>query len=203
MDSSENHHGRVSIISDGEYGAHFNKADGGWGVRHVFGLLSFSALAVSYMTRNSINIAIVAMVALNASYVSGQTDVCPLRSLSNETSDNTPTGEFDWDEETRGMILGCFFYGYLVGNLLGGFASAYLGGRVTLGVSVLFVSIISLLSPVCIRTSSTLYMGLRIVCGIFQGSLSPSIFTLMVTWIPPKDKASFGSRVLIDKTLKS
>ncbi|XP_066974260.1 vesicular glutamate transporter 1-like [Macrobrachium rosenbergii] len=157
--------------------------DGGWGLRHVFGLLSFSALTVSYMNRNNINIAIVAMVASNSSDVTDLTDVCPLRSSSNESSSDTPMGEFDWDETTRGMILGCFFYGYTVGNLLGGFASEYLGGRVTLGVSVLSTSILSLLSPVCVRTSTALYMGLRIVSGIFQDT--------------PKDKASFSSIVLV------
>ncbi|XP_066974251.1 uncharacterized transporter slc-17.2-like [Macrobrachium rosenbergii] len=267
MDSSENRHGRISIISDGKYGAHFNKgvdldvleeqmntcgavssgaravgeldqdeviSDGGWGLRHIFGLLSFSAFTVSYMNRNNISIAIVAMVASNASDVTDQTDVCPPRSSSNESSSipradkqlirfsgnanvsrwnrlpilivtGTPSlrqsQEFDWDEETQGMILGCFFYGYMVGNLLGGFASEYLGGRVTLGISVLSVSIVSLLSPVCVRTSTALYVGLRIVSGIFQGPLFPSIFTLMAAWIPPKDKASFSSIVFVGPQL--
>ncbi|XP_066974650.1 putative inorganic phosphate cotransporter [Macrobrachium rosenbergii] len=110
-------------------------------------------------------------------------------------------GEFDWDEETQGIILGCFFYGYMVGSLLGGFASEYLGGRVTLGISILSVSIVSLLSPVCIRTSTALYVGLRIVSGIFQGPLYPAVFTLMATWIPPKDKASFSSIVFVGANL--
>ncbi|XP_066974703.1 putative inorganic phosphate cotransporter [Macrobrachium rosenbergii] len=106
-------------------------------------------------------------------------------------------GEFDWDETTQGMILGCFFYGYTVGNLLGIIVSQYLGGRVTLGVSVLSVSIVSLLSPVCVRTSTALFVGLRIVSGVFQGPLYPSMFTLMAAWIPPKDKASFSSIVFV------
>lgn len=235
MDSSENHHGRVSVISEEKYGAHFNKGldldvleeqkspyretvssggraaseldqddvvtDGGWGLRQVFGLLSFSALTVSYMNRNNINIAIVAMVASNSSDVTDLTDVCPLRSSSNESSSDTPMGEFDWDAETQGIILGCFFYGYTVGNLLGGFVSQYLGGRVTLGISVLFASILSLLSPVCARTSTALFVGVRILSGIFQGPLFPSMFTLMAAWIPPKDKASFGSIVFVGEHL--
>ncbi|XP_066974665.1 putative inorganic phosphate cotransporter isoform X2 [Macrobrachium rosenbergii] len=230
MDSSENHDGRISIISDVKCGAHFNKGVdvdaleeqmntygeavssgaraagemdqdeivyGGWGLRHLLCLMSFMSLAISYMNRNSINIAIVAMVVWNASDVADQTDICPHRSSSNETSDNTLRGEFDWDEETQGMILGCFYYGYAVGNLLGGLVSEHLGGRITLGVSVISVSIAKPLIPICARTSTALYMGLRIVSGIFQGPLVPSIFTLMAAWIPPKYKASFGSIVFV------
>ncbi|XP_064087585.1 putative inorganic phosphate cotransporter isoform X2 [Macrobrachium nipponense] len=223
MDSSEKHHGRISVISDEKYGAHFNKGleldvledqvvtsgaraaedldqvvtDGGWGFRHVFGLMSFSALTVSYMNRNNINIAIVAMVASNTSDVTDETDVCPLRSSSNESSSDTSTGEFDWDETTQGMILGCFFYGYTVGNLFGGFASQYFGGRAMLGVSILSAALLSLLSPVCARTSTALFVGLRIVSGFFQGPLYPAIFTLMASWIPPKDRASFSSIVFV------
>ncbi|XP_066974357.1 putative inorganic phosphate cotransporter [Macrobrachium rosenbergii] len=230
MDSSENHHGRISI-SEGKCGVHFSKgaeldevekqmntygeavssgastaadldedevvSDGDWGLRHALCLLLISSLAISYMNRNNINIAIVAMVVLKTSDITDQMDVCPPHSLSNGTSADTPMGEFDWDEETQGMILGCFFYGYTVGNLLGGIASEYLGGSVMHGFSVLSVSILSLLSPICVRTSTTLFVGLRIVSGIFQGPLFPSVFTLMVPWIPPKDKARFSSIVFI------
>ncbi|XP_064087532.1 putative inorganic phosphate cotransporter isoform X2 [Macrobrachium nipponense] len=231
MDSSENHHRRISVISEEKYGAHFNKGlnldaleeqvnksgeavspgaravgaldqdevvwDGGWGLRHIVGLLFFSALTVCYLNRIHINIAIVAMVTSNASDVVDQMDVCPLHFLFNETPGNTSIGEFDWDEETQGMILGCFFYGYMVGNLLGGLVCQVLGGRVMLGISTLSSSILSLLSPVCARTSTALFVGLRIVSGILQGPTFPAVCSLMAAWIPPKDKASFTSIVFV------
>ena len=38
-------------------------------------------------------------------------------------------GEFDWDEQTQGVILGCFFYGYLLTNYIGGRLAEKIGGR--------------------------------------------------------------------------
>ncbi|XP_064087301.1 putative inorganic phosphate cotransporter [Macrobrachium nipponense] len=172
-------------------------ANGGWGLRHVFGLLIFLGIAVNYMNRNNISIAIVAMVMVsNDSDVTERADGCPPPpSTSNETRDYAPMGEFDWDEMTQGKILGSFFYGYIVGNLLGGFVAEYFGGRFTLGVCVASLSVFSLLSPISVRTSTTLYVGLRALSGILQGPLFPAIFTLMVSWVPPKDKAIFSSVV--------
>ena len=33
-------------------------------------------------------------------------------------------GEFDWDEETQGYVLGAFFYGYIVTQLPGGWIAS-------------------------------------------------------------------------------
>ena len=41
---------------------------------------------------------------------------------ANSTDDDNDNGgyKFDWDTETQSMVLGCFFYGYVVTQMPGG-----------------------------------------------------------------------------------
>lgn len=77
-------------------------------------------------------------------------------------------GEFDWSDGTVSLMLGAFFYGYTVTNFVGGRAAEYLGGRLTLGLGVVVPSVLSLLSPLCIRISENLFIGLRVLEGMTQ-----------------------------------
>ena len=42
-------------------------------------------------------------------------------------------GEFDWDAETQGLILGCFFYGYALSHVPGGLLAERYGGKWLMG----------------------------------------------------------------------
>ncbi|RXG73698.1 Sialin [Armadillidium vulgare] len=45
-------------------------------------------------------------------------------------------GNFDWDEKIQGHILGSFFYGYVITNVIGGPASHYFGARLVAGFGI-------------------------------------------------------------------
>ena len=42
-------------------------------------------------------------------------------------------GEFLWDAETQGLILGCFFYGYAASHVPGGLLAERYGGKWLMG----------------------------------------------------------------------
>ena len=42
-------------------------------------------------------------------------------------------GEFDWDKETQGIILGAFFWGYLLTQIPGGWLAERVGGKGVFG----------------------------------------------------------------------
>lgn len=77
-------------------------------------------------------------------------------------------GEYEWSGQTQAILLGAFFYGYTVTNFLGGRTAEYLGGRLIFGLGVVVPSILSLLSPLCVHTSSALFIALRILEGMTQ-----------------------------------
>lgn len=75
------------------------------------------------------------------------------------------SGEFDWDEVQQGIILGSFFYGYMLTQLPGGLLAQRFGGKWPLGLGLLVTAIFALLTPLAART----HIGLLIACRVVQG----------------------------------
>ncbi|XP_050723271.1 sialin-like isoform X3 [Eriocheir sinensis] len=166
-----------------------------WKARNSIVLLSFLGLALTYMVRVCLSIAIVSMVTRNETANASQlSDTCP--EPSNGPSDAVVVGEFDWSDGTVSLMLGAFFYGYTATNFVGGRAAEYFGARLTFGLGVVVPSVLSLLSPLCINISEHLFIALRVLEGMTQGVVFPSVHLLIAAWIPPKDKAKHASMIL-------
>ncbi len=56
-------------------------------------------------------------------------------------------GEFFWDSQLQGLILGGFSYGYVTTQILGGYLSENYGGKWIFGVGIFVSTAIGLLSP--------------------------------------------------------
>ncbi|XP_063598728.1 putative inorganic phosphate cotransporter isoform X2 [Penaeus indicus] len=168
-----------------------------WAARHTLALLGFLGLAVEYSLRVNLSIAIVAMAGtseVNAT-TNASLDVCPVRDNGTDPGGNHVEGEFAWDEETQGLILGAFFYGYTATNFLGGRLAEYLGGRLVFGLGSGLASLLALLSPLCARISTGLFVASRVLTGVSQGVTFPALNSLMATWFPPEERAKLGSFV--------
>ncbi|XP_063598721.1 putative inorganic phosphate cotransporter isoform X1 [Penaeus indicus] len=164
-----------------------------WAARYTFALMAFLGLAVEYSLRVNLSIAIVAMAGtseVNATTNASQ-DVCPLWN-DTDSGGKITEGEFDWGEKTQGLVLGAFYYGYTLTNLLGGRAAEHFGGRLVFGLGATTSSFISLLSPLCARASTGLFIASRILMGLSQGVTMPALNSLMATWYPPEERAKFG-----------
>lgn len=75
-------------------------------------------------------------------------------------------GEFVWTEYEQGLILGSFFWGYVLTNMLGGRLGEVFGGKLVFGFGVLVTAILTLLTPVVARVSTPLLIALRVVEGL-------------------------------------
>ena len=76
------------------------------------------------------------------------------------------TGEFDWDKQIQGIVLGSFFWGYLTMQLPGGLLSQKFGPRRVMGVCMIVASLSTLLVSVSARTSPYLLISLRVLTGM-------------------------------------
>lgn len=156
--------------------------------------MGFWGFAMSYAMRVNLSIAIVAMVkrndttpipvpphvnfseptisgmqSLNYSYLgNGSGTACPgpahgegLNSFMDDDS-----GEFNWNEVEQGIILGSFFYGYMLTQLPGGIVSQKYGGKWPLGLGIFITAIFALLTPLAARTHVSLLIGARIIQGL-------------------------------------
>ena len=74
-------------------------------------------------------------------------------------------GEFDWNEKTQSVILGSFFWGYIITNLIGGRIAELVGGKKVYGFGILLTSVLTFLTPMAARSSLPLFLALRVAIG--------------------------------------
>ena len=84
----------------------------------------FLGFANVYAMRVNLSVAIVYMV--NNTWIHNSSDYKP----------TTPDGPFKWDEGQQGLILGMFFYGYVLTQLPGGRLAEIIGGKWLFGVGM-------------------------------------------------------------------
>ena len=75
-------------------------------------------------------------------------------------------GEFNWSEVEQGVILGSFFWGYIVTQIPGGLLSKKFGGKWPFGIGLLISAVFAILTPWCARTHRGLLIFARVVQGL-------------------------------------
>ncbi|XP_066974736.1 putative inorganic phosphate cotransporter isoform X3 [Macrobrachium rosenbergii] len=151
---------------------------------------------ISFMNSGCLSVAIVAMVSSSSNSTHGEKeygDVCPVPPGANDTTSPEKEGEFDWDEQLQGVVLGSFFYGYASSCFVGGLLTDYFGGRLMFGASITGLCLLSVLSPISARTSVGLFIANKVISGLMQGPLYPSINSLMASRIPSHLRAKYNS----------
>lgn len=169
-----------------------------WGARHTMAFIGFLGATCVYAMRVNLSVAIVAMVksdAKNATNSSDLNQVCLPPEDYDPSEDGNENGEFDWNEVTQGLILSSFFYGYTVTNLLGGRAAEILGGKLVFGSGVVITAIFTLISPICAKVSTGLFITVRVLVGASQGIVFPAMNSMLAKWIPPVERARFSTLV--------
>lgn len=86
---------------------------------------------------------------------------------------------FDWDEETQGIILSSFYYGYIVTHLPGGMLAERFGGKYSLGFGVLSTAVFTLLTPWTVSAGgATGLIILRVLEGLGEVPVAYLFFWL-------------------------
>ena len=77
-------------------------------------------------------------------------------------------GEFDWDSRTQGLILGCFFWGYIVVQVPSGLIAERYSGKNVFGWSIFLTGIFNILTPIAARTNFTALIVVRVLTGAVE-----------------------------------
>ncbi|XP_063913783.1 sialin-like [Zophobas morio] len=146
--------------------------------KHILIVVVFLGFMLHHMLRINMSVAIIDMIVSNGSNM-------------------TEVQRFDWNEEQKNDILGCFFWGYIVASLASGHLSEVYGTRAVLGSGLVLATICTLLTPLVTSYLSYTYLiVLRIGVGIGLGVQFSSIMPLATKWIPPTDMSKFLSTML-------
>lgn len=183
--------------------------------RFLLSILCFFGFIVLYAQRVNLSIAIVTMVdheyldqlarnkTLNdtvSSYNSTQSSNFSLYSITTVKPENGELcpelekknaikGEFLWDKKLQGLILGAFFWGYLLLQVVGGTLSEKFGAKKIIAIGMFPVSVLNILSPVCARANPYLFLIIRLLVGVGESVMYPAAQTLWSAWAPPNERS--------------
>jgi hypothetical protein len=99
--------------------------------------------------------------------------------------------EFGWSDTENGLVLSSFFSGYLLTQVLGGWAAARFSGHVVLGLAVLSYSAATLLTPLAAASSFYSLIACRIVLGMGEGLTLPALHHVTARWTPVHERSRF------------
>jgi len=129
--------------------------------RHVMVVLCFLATTICYLLRTNMSVAILPM-----------------------------EDKYKWGSSTAAIVLSSFFWGYIILQLPGSWLAYRFGGKMVLGVGVLWTSIFTILTPIAAH-----YFPLLLLCRFFTGFAEavtyPVIIQIMSDWAPPSERTRF------------
>ncbi|KAL2621517.1 hypothetical protein R1flu_001722 [Riccia fluitans] len=91
-------------------------------------------------------------------------------------------------DSTKGHLLSAFYYGYASSQVPGGWAAQRFGGRRVLLVSFILWSVTSALTPTQAEDITGVIIA-RLLVGVAQGFIFPSIHTVLAQWVPPHERS--------------
>ena len=127
----------------------------GWKSWHTVVLLCCAAVFISYIDRTNISVAAIPM-----------------------------KDQFGWTETTKGFVLSSFFVGYLLLQVVSGTLANRYGGKIVLGVAVLWWSLFTILTPPAAELSLSALIGARIALGFGEAAVFPASINMVARWVP-------------------
>ncbi|XP_064839913.1 sialin-like isoform X2 [Oncorhynchus masou masou] len=186
--------------------------------RYNLAIMMFFGFSVVYGLRVNLSVAMVAMVNGTNSQPTLNSSVgheCPVSSQGNNNGSQTPDQpdgipQYSWDSPTQGLLLGAFFFGYLVTQIPGGYLAGHFGGSIFLGGGVLGTAALTLLTPLAAQLGPYWLFGLRALEGFGEGVTFPAMMAMWARWAPPLERsrlislsgsgANFGAFVALPLT---
>lgn len=167
--------------------------------RFWIGCMVFLTTYINYTTRVNMSISIVSMT-------SGKTKSIPEclihdnpgNSTFNATNITTTPRtlkdygpRYEWDERIQGIILGSYFWGYVLTSLPGGWVAEWMGPFHT----IFWAHVITIVLNCCSVFGSWSHYGLliatRFLIGLCAGLIYPALQCMIAKWAPPAEKGKF------------
>lgn len=126
------------------------------------------------MLRTNMSLILLAMVESETTGNDTQSMPECLASYGNATFTNTETisaqrrseSTFGWDSNLQGLILGSYFWGFVISNMPAGAIAERYGPRKAVAVSFTLSSILTLFGPLCASVHPYLLIANRFLIGL-------------------------------------
>ena len=131
-----------------------------WPPWYTVVLLCFAAAFISYIDRTNISVASIAMKE-----------------------------QFKWTETTKGFVLSSFFIGYLLLQVVSGTLANKYGGKLVLGIAVVWWSLFTVLTPPAAMVSLSALISARIALGLGEAAVFPASINMIGRWVPTASRS--------------
>jgi len=97
--------------------------------------------------------------------------------------------EFGWSSQTVGLVQSSFFWGYLLTQVAGGIWADKFGGKLVLGLGVVWWSAATALTPLAAQAGLPVLLVARCLMGIGEGVAMPAMNNMLSRWVPVKERS--------------
>ncbi|XP_069462354.1 sialin isoform X2 [Ambystoma mexicanum] len=157
--------------------------------RYNLAVLALFGFFMLYALRVNLSVALVDMVERNTSIVDNSTtSTCPDRA-STIAPHKSKGKKYDWDADTQGLILGSFFYGYILTQIPGGYFARKFGGKYLMGFGILGTAVFTLLTPIAAELGVGYLVAVRALEGLGEGVTFPAMHAMWASWAPPLERS--------------
>ena len=96
--------------------------------------------------------------------------------------------QFGWSESQVGIILGSFYFGYIISMTFGGFLADKYGGKIVLAYGLLLWSFFTIITPAFAYSGFFFLILIRILMGLGEGVTFPAWHSIYARWIPFQER---------------
>ncbi|XP_023218026.1 sialin-like isoform X2 [Centruroides sculpturatus] len=163
--------------------------------RYVLVFSIFLTYTIMNCQRSVLSVAILAMVnhsAIYSMYNTTSSKECPEKSTHNSAS-TYKEGSYVWTQPTQGIILGSYFYGLVLAQLVGGTITFLLGPKKIFIISLSLSSLFIILTPLSADVGVLVISLCQAIVGFGQGLVFHGSFTLLGRWSPENEKSTLSS----------
>jgi ACS family sodium-dependent inorganic phosphate cotransporter len=131
-----------------------------WSAHYTVMLLLCAATFISYIDRTNISVGAIAMQA-----------------------------QLGWNETQKGAVFSAFFVGYMLMMIAAGALAHRHGGKIVLGIAVVWWSLFTVLTPPAALLSLPALVVARIALGLGEAAVFPASINLIGQWVPPLQRS--------------
>ncbi|KAK0396404.1 hypothetical protein QR680_001706 [Steinernema hermaphroditum] len=148
--------------------------------RSFLALLAFFGFANIYAMRANLSVAIVQMTTDTETIVNG--------------TKKTVEAEFrDWNSVTQGTILGAFFYGYVLTQMIGGIWAHRSGGKMVFFIGIFGTAAFTVVTPPLAILGKFAFIGARFMEGLLEGVTYPAMHVMWSNWAPALERTRLAT----------
>ncbi|KAM3959615.1 sialin [Aphomia sociella] len=162
----------------------------------VLNMMVLLGFMLNYALRVNLTIAIVEMVYDDSTNQTSLLNVTQNTLNVTEHPEHIEQTRYHWDTKQKNLLLGSFFWGYVLTELPGGRLAEIVGARRVFGYSTLFASFLCIITPAAAALGFGWAVAVRVVLGFMLGATWPAILPMASKWIPPMDRSKFMSHMM-------